>query len=46
LYSVEVLFSLLKQKPLPYHLFVNNPSTPTGPRAWILLVLIPTWSKF
>jgi hypothetical protein len=27
-----------------YHLVVNNPSTPTGPRAWILLVLIPTYS--
>lgn len=28
--------------PESYHLVVNNPSTPTGPRAWILLVLIPT----
>jgi len=29
-----------------YHLLVNSPSTPTGPRAWILLVLIPTcWSS-
>ena len=29
-------------KPKQYHLVVSNPSTPTGPRAWILPVLIPT----
>lgn len=30
--------------PLPQriHLVVRRPSTPTGPRAWILAVLIPT----
>jgi hypothetical protein len=28
--------------PLMIHLVVSKPSTPTGPRAWILPVLIPT----
>ena len=27
-----------------YHRVVNSPSTPTGPRAWIRLVLIPTYT--
>jgi len=33
-----------KELRFAYHLFVNKPSTPTGPRAWIRLVLIPTYS--
>jgi len=33
-----------RHRKIPYHLFVNKPSTPTGPLACILLVLIPTWS--
>jgi len=46
---VHFVFSLNKMKTkrhwrIPYHLFVNNPSTPTGPLAWSRLVLIPTWS--
>lgn len=38
----QTIFLLISYLEIIYHLVVNSPSTPTGPRAWILLVLIPT----
>ena len=31
--------------PLSSHLVVSSPSTPTGPRAWIRPVEMPTWRE-
>ena len=36
------LISIEKSLKFAYHRVVKRPSTPTGPRACILLVLIPT----
>lgn len=40
---ISIFIIETKNEKSSYHLFVNKPSTPTGPRAWIRLVLIPTY---
>ena len=41
-YSTPLSFATTCPFPTSFHLVVSKPSTPTGPRAWMRLVLIPT----
>ena len=42
MYSTPLSFATTCPLPTSFHFVVSSPSTPTGPRAWILEVLIPT----
>lgn len=41
---IQVSWLIFRELIASYHLVVSNPSTPTGPRAWMRLVLIPTYA--